>query len=137
MVNRLLRFVEQIFRFLYKILGEAQSCNESIMEGKQTQTDFAIDTRDQLEVREKQEKLHPTIIADLSIVQVVPSIRSDNQAFQVVERLHNRLPQNLPTDVAKLAAHNAAFLQGILAMQELNLDEDLFLEAVEELKRRY
>ena len=51
--------------------------------------------------------------------------------------VYKKLPPNLPKDVVQLAAQNAAFLQGILALQELNLDQDLFLEAIEDLRRKY
>lgn len=58
-----------------------------------------------------------------------------------IERKHNaaisNLPAHLPDDVLELAAINDAFLQGILALQKMKLDDDLFLQAVNDLRKKY
>jgi hypothetical protein len=60
-----------------------------------------------------------------------------NAGANSVATIKRLLPSSLPEDIAKLAAQNTAFFQGILALQRLNLDSDLFLEAVEDLKKKY
>lgn len=42
-----------------------------------------------------------------------------------------------PEDVIKLAAINEAFYKGILALQHLNLDEDLYWQAIDDLRKKY
>jgi hypothetical protein len=82
-----------------------------------------------------------------------PAVIIDGETGQIIEEgspaelithlpaekdpIYKKLPPNLPKDIVQLAAQNAAFLQGILALQELNLDQDLFLEAIEDLRRKY
>jgi hypothetical protein len=49
----------------------------------------------------------------------------------------NNLPPNLPNEVIQLAAINDAFLQGVMSLRKMNLDEDLFISAVSDLKKKY
>lgn len=57
--------------------------------------------------------------------------------FEPEEIYRSRVPLNLPKDIAQLAARNKAFLDGLLAVQHMNLDEDLFQQAFEDLKIKY
>ena len=43
----------------------------------------------------------------------------------------------LPDDVVKLAALNSAFKRGLISLERLNLDDDLYWKAVEDLRRQY
>lgn len=42
-----------------------------------------------------------------------------------------------PEDIVKLAAINEAFYKGILTLQNLNLDEDLYWQAISDLRKKY
>lgn len=48
-----------------------------------------------------------------------------------------RAVYDLSDDLAVLAAQNKAFKEGLLHLQALNLDEDLFIEAVQALRVKY
>ena len=48
-----------------------------------------------------------------------------------------RAARDLNDDLAVLAAQNKAFREGLLRLQALNLDEDLFIEAVQALRVKY
>ena len=64
----------------------------------------------------------------------------NDKVKQVVEKnraILNSLPPNLPEDVIELAAINDAFLQGVLTLQKMKLDDDLFLRAVNDLRKKY
>lgn len=64
----------------------------------------------------------------------------DDKVKQVAEKnkaILDSLPPNLPDDVIELAAINDAFLQGVLALQKMKLDDDLFLKAVNDLRKKY
>ncbi|MFN2135041.1 MAG: hypothetical protein ACK2UK_03750 [Candidatus Promineifilaceae bacterium] len=52
-------------------------------------------------------------------------------------RAEKVVPPRLPEDLISLAAQNSSFKQGILHLQALNLDDDLFIEAVEALRAKY
>ncbi|HWS83783.1 MAG TPA: hypothetical protein VN207_05940 [Ktedonobacteraceae bacterium] len=85
-------------------------------------------------------KPEPTVIIDGETGQIIeegspPELITHLPAEK--DPIYKKLPPNLPKDIVQLAAQNAAFLQGILALQELNLDQDLFLEAIEDLRRKY
>lgn len=51
---------------------------------------------------------------------------------EIAKKLHGH-----PEDIIKLAAINAAFYKGILALQHLNLDEDLYWQALDDLRNKY
>ena len=48
-----------------------------------------------------------------------------------------RTAYDLSDDLVMLAAQNKAFKEGLLQLQALNLDEDLFIEAVQALRIKY
>ena len=48
-----------------------------------------------------------------------------------------RAAYDLSDDLTVLAAQNKAFKEGLLSLQALNLDEDLFIEAVQALRVKY
>lgn len=60
---------------------------------------------------------------------VIVSPTTDNNAA--------RAAYDLSDDLAVLAAQNKAFKEGLLRLQALNLDEDLFIEAVQALRVKY
>ena len=68
---------------------------------------------------------------DLSLVETADSSLTIRQ-----EEVAKNLPGH-PEDVIRLAAINEAFYKGILALQNLNLDEDLYWQAIEDLRRKY
>ena len=68
-----------------------------------------------------------------------PVVVIDSTTGKVVEEEYSSkdFSHPLPKDIAKLAAQNQAFAQGIFALQKLNLDEDLFQDALEKLRKKY
>jgi hypothetical protein len=47
------------------------------------------------------------------------------------------LRRNHSEDILRLAAINVAFREGLIALEALNLDDDLYWRAVEDLRRKY
>lgn len=47
------------------------------------------------------------------------------------------LPEDLPGDLLELAAINDAFRKGLISLQAMNLDDDLYWRAVHDLRAKY
>jgi hypothetical protein len=74
------------------------------------------------------------VVEEAPAPEVVES--SDLALVQKQTEIASRLP-NHPEDIVKLAAINEAFYKGILALQNLNLDEDLYWQAISDLRKKY
>lgn len=46
-------------------------------------------------------------------------------------------PAGSPKDILRLAARNRAFFEALYILHQRNLDEDLYLEAIEDLRKKY
>jgi hypothetical protein len=82
-----------------------------------------------------------SVIAEGRVVQDVPQSSTITGSDTLTPESEQHMPENLcpylPMDIIRLASQNAAFRQGILALQRMNLDEDLFQDAIEDLRRKY
>jgi hypothetical protein len=83
----------------------------------------------------------PTVTIDAStgkIIEADTSLDKNTESSltlkqeEIAEKLHGH-----PEDIIKLAAINEAFYKGILALQHLNLDEDLYWQAIDDLRTTY
>lgn len=76
------------------------------------------------------------IIIDLQSSKIVQ--HTDNQPDRVaLEKAKASLPPNTPEDIVHLTLINKAFREGIEAIKRLNLDEDLFQQAITDLYKKY
>src|SRR5438270_12722140 len=133
-----------MFKRLFRFIGQARSPK---MSGYSSHTVPAHEkeksTIEEDEVISSNPGLEQTspkkaITIDSNTGEVVQEIPQDiNTEYQSLSPVAKQLPPNLPHDIVRLAAQNNAFFQGILAIKKLNLDEDLFLEAIEDLRRKY
>lgn len=80
------------------------------------------------------------IIEEAAGYEVKNNVTTDGNgmAFTQAADMHAaRAARDLNDDLAVLAAQNKAFKEGLLRLQALNLDEDLFIEAVQALRVKY
>src|SRR5436853_2084883 len=81
----------------------------------------------------KSQREHPSsepVVIDSrtgKVVEEVPDVLdSEFHSLSVERQLSSNFPHHLPGDIVKLAAQNQAFFEGLLVLQKLDLDDDLF-----------
>lgn len=91
-----------------------------------------------MEKGESSQLVSADTVAASSNLSLQESFDSEMQRITAIHVAQiNNLPPNLPDGILQLAAINEAFLQSILVLRKMNLDDDLFLSAVQDLRKQY
>ncbi len=132
------------FTKLFRLVSESLGPKAQAEQNNITKTDEQKKSKDGVAeppsatIQQNQPTAKRVIIVDSQTEQIVEDKPSegkvDPRSLAVVQK---QLPPGLPADIIRLAAQNKAFFQGVIALQRMNLDEDLFREAVEDLKKKY
>jgi hypothetical protein len=91
--------------------------------------------------QESEPQSNPPVTIDASTGEIIeadtPSDEKSRSSLALKQEEIAKTLHGHPEDIVKLAALNAAFYKGILALQSLNLDKDLYWQALDDLRKKY